>query len=485
MILSSPWVLPISSPWIVDGAIVVEGAQIIDLGIQKDIVRRYPHHTVKHYPTSVLLPGFVNVHSHLELSILRGYLEGLSFWNWIRELTRTKYEILTYDDILVSALLGAVEAIQAGITTVGDPMDLGGTLEAALSTGIRGVLYQEVFSPRSENANRAMQTLEANLQERRSQIAGFPTSGILSRFIRLDSIGQEGTVADRKKRIRLGVSPHAPYTVSAPLFLAVHQFARKEGLPVCIHIGESVAERQWLQDGTGPIAHSYRERGIPWVPPKTTPIQYLHNLGVIEDSTLLVHCIHLREEDFEIIRTQKAAVAHCPKSNWKLGHGYMNLKEIHRRAIRVGLGTDSVASNNSMDFFEEMRFTRSNPTVCLPPNNGDSHLGMDYLLSSTELLRMGTLGGAEALGLSKEIGSLDAGKLADIIAVDLTGFHVQPVFSPIDALVFSCRAPDVRMTMIGGEILYEGGAVAGFMAGEFSNAVEQVRRKMLNARCKD
>ncbi len=119
-----------------------------------------PHHPVKHFPASVLLPGFVNVHSHLELSILRGYLEGLSFWSWIRELTRTKYEILTYEDILVSALLGAIEAIQAGITTVGDAMDLGGTLEAALSTGIRGVLYQEVFSPRPEDANIAMQTLE-------------------------------------------------------------------------------------------------------------------------------------------------------------------------------------------------------------------------------------------------------------------------------------------------------------------------------------
>jgi cytosine/adenosine deaminase-related metal-dependent hydrolase len=138
-----------------------------------------------------------------------------------------------------------------------------------------------------------------------------------------------------------------------------------------------------------------------------------------------------------------------------------------------------------MDFFEEMRFTRSNPTLCLPPGNKDSHLERDCLLSSTELLRMATLGGAEALGLSKEIGSLEAGKLADIIAVDLTGIHVQPVFSPTDALVFSCRAPDVRMTMVGGEILYEGGAVAGFMSGELSNAVEQLRIKMQNARRKD
>ena len=138
-----------------------------------------------------------------------------------------------------------------------------------------------------------------------------------------------------------------------------------------------------------------------------------------------------------------------------------------------------------MDFFEEMRLTRSNPTICVPPINGATHLERDYLFTSTELLRMGTLGGAEAIGLSKEIGSLEAGKLADMIAVNLTGYHVQPVFSPTDALVFSCRASDVRMTMIGGEILYEGGGVSGFMSGAFSNVLEQVRTKMLNARRKN
>jgi cytosine/adenosine deaminase-related metal-dependent hydrolase len=485
MILSSPWVIPISSAVIEDGAVVVEGDRIIDLGSRKAISQRYPHHPVKHFPSSVLLPGFVNVHSHLELSILRGYLEGLSFWKWIRELTRTKYEILTYDDILVSALLGAVEAIQAGITTVGDPMDLGGSLEAVLITGIRGVLYQEVFSPRPEDASSAMKRLEANLQKRQAQIGQFSVSSPLSRFIVLDSLSQERTVAERKRRLRLGVSPHAPYTVSAPLFLAVHQYAKMAGLPVCIHIGESIAERQFLQDGTGPISDSYRARSISWTPPRATPVQYLHRLGVIEELTLLVHCIQLEEEDYEIIRTQKAAVAHCPKSNWKLGHGYMNLNEMQRRSIPLGLGTDSVASNNSMDFFEEMRFTRSNPTVCRHPGNEEFQLEGACQPSSADLLRMSTLGGAEALGLSNEIGSLKAGKLADIIAVNLTGFHVQPVFSPADALVFSCRASDVRMTMVGGEVLFENGVYPGFKPNEFLDAVEQVKTKMLNARRKN
>ena len=485
MILSSPWVVPISSASIEEGAVVVEADRIIDLGSKETICRRYPNHPVKHYPTAALMPGFVNVHAHLELSILRGYLEGLSFWRWIRELTKTKYEVLTYDDILVSSLLGAIEAIQAGITTIADPMDLGGTLEAVLSTGLRGVLYQEVFSPRPEDADDALKKLDTTLQQRHLQIDKFPASSSLSRFMSLNSVARERPLAERKIRVRLGVSPHAPYTVSAPLFSAVQRYAKKAGFPVCIHLGESSAERQFLEDGTGPIAESYCERGIPWVPPRATPVQYLHSLGIIGELTLLVHCIQLKAGDFEILRTQKAAVAHCPKSNGKLGHGFMNLKEMQRKGIRLGLGTDSVASNNSMDFFEEMRFALSNPSVRGP--HGNTPIGSDGDLSFTsmELLRMATLGGAEALGMSREIGSLSAGKQADIIAVDLTGFHVQPVFSPTDALVFSCRASDVRMTMVGGEILYEDGVIAGFMPGEFLRALEQVRTKMLNARRKD
>ena len=320
MILSSPWVIPISSHMIEDGAVVVEGDRIIDLGSKKSICRRYSHHPVKHYPGSVLMPGFVNVHAHLELSILRGYLEGLSFWKWIRELTRTKYEILTYDDILVSALLGAIEAIQAGITTVGDPMDLGGTLEAALSTGIRGMLYQEVFSPRPEDANNAMNTLKANLQERQAQIGRFPTSSLLSRFIDLDSPGREKTVADRKRRIRLGVSPHAPYTVSAPLFVAVHEYAKMAGLPVCIHIGESVAERQFLRDGTGPIAHSYRERGIPWVPPKRLPCSIFTDLESSRNSLFSCIAFNWRRKILRLFELKKplSLIVQSPTGNWDM-----------------------------------------------------------------------------------------------------------------------------------------------------------------------
>ncbi|MFN8007953.1 MAG: amidohydrolase family protein [Terriglobia bacterium] len=479
MILSSPWVIPISGPPIADGAIAIEGEQIVAVGPKPLVYQHYPQFPPIEFPACVLMPGFVNVHSHLELSILRGYLEDLTFWKWIRELTRIKYEVLSYDDLVVSAFLGAFEAVRAGITTVADPMDVGGTLQAVLGTGIRGLVYQEVFSPKADEAEAMIHKLDNQLRLCRSRIDEFPGNSAYHRFFKEGLNRDEKSMEAGKKRLRLGVSPHAPYTVSAPLFRAAHRYAKDAGLAVCIHAGESAAEWEFLQQGTGVIADSYQARQIPWLPPHTTPLNYLHNLGVVDENTLLVHCIHLEAGDFNLLETQNAAVAHCPKSNSKLGHGYMNLREVYGRKIRLGLGTDSVASNNAMDMFEEMRFARGNPSM-MEGQNGTFNLSTP--LSAESLLRMATLGGAETLGMSKEIGSLEVGKAADIIAVDLSGLHVQPVFSPVDALVYSCRAPDVRMTMVAGEILFHEEERKHIYSDAFSERVETIRRKMLHAR---
>ena len=141
MILSGRWVVPVSSPPLDHGAIVVEDSRILEVGSLETVRRNHPGHALKSFPQAALLPGLVNVHTHLELTALRGYLEGLDFWQWIRALTHAKYEILNDDDILVSALLGAIEALRSGVTTLADPMDIGASLDAVLATGLRAVLY--------------------------------------------------------------------------------------------------------------------------------------------------------------------------------------------------------------------------------------------------------------------------------------------------------------------------------------------------------
>jgi cytosine/adenosine deaminase-related metal-dependent hydrolase len=469
MILSGRWVVPVSSPPLDHGAIAIEGSQILEVGSLENVCRHHPGHLLKCFPDAALLPGLVNVHSHLELTILRGYLEGLDFWPWIRTLTRTKYQVLNENDILTSALLGAVEAVRAGVTTVADPMDIGASLDAVLATGLRGVLYQEVFSPKPEEAEQAVHSLEEKMNLLESRLARWPEGA------RLEAIALNGAndLARRGQRVTLGVSPHAVFTVSAPLFQKSTRFAQTRNYPVCTHAAESEAETQLVKDATGPMMESYRQRGIGWNPPRTTPIAYLHDLGILNPGTLLVHCIRLESSDYDTLGKQGVCVAHCPKSNARLRHGFMNLRAMRDQGIPTGLGTDSVASNNSMDLFEEMRFAAGNPCWMSAGSHG---------LSSQEALRMATLGGAEALGLARSIGSLETGKQADVIAVDLSQPHNLPVYSPIDALVLSARASDVVLSMVAGEVLFESSSASRVLEPSLTQSVQKLQEKLQNAR---
>ena len=469
MILSGRWVVPVSSPPLDHGAIAIEGSRILEVGPLENVSRNHPGHPLKTFPDAVLLPGFVNVHSHLELTVLRGFLEGLDFWRWIRTLTRTKYEVLSEDDILTSALLGAIEAVRAGVTTVADPMDIGTSLDAVLATGLRGVLYQEVFSPKPEEAEQALESLKRKMVLLESRLARWPEESRLQASV-LDG---PGAIPRRCQRVTLGVSPHALFTVSAPLFQKAVRFAQERNYPVCIHAAESEAETGLVRDGSGPMMESYRQRGIAWNPPRKSPIAYLCDLGILNPGTLLVHCIRLESSDYDTLSKQGTCIAHCPKSNARLRHGWMNLKALRAHRIPIGLGTDSVASNNSMDLFEEMRFASSNPCWMHAETDG---------LSTGEALRLATLGGAEALGLSKSIGSLEPEKQADVIAVNLSQPHNLPVFSPIDALVLSARASDVVFSMVAGEVLYESVSRHGALDPPLHQSIERVREKLQNAR---
>ena len=306
MILAADWVIPIRSPHFPDGAVVVDDDEIRDLGSTAEMLKRYPGQAVRDFPGAALLPGLVNVHSHLELTILRGYLEDLPFWDWIRRLTRTKYDLLTREEIKTSALVGACEAIRAGITTLGDAMDLGASLDALTAGGLRGILYQEVFSPQAGEADERLLELErklANLENQKHRAGS----------------RQKRAGRSRTDRVTLGVSPHAPYSVSGRLFQKVRHWAASRKMPVCIHAAESEEENQLIIEGKGPMADALRSRGIEWEAPRCSPIQYLHRLGALAPRTLLVHCVRLEPLDLHLLKTSQACVAHCPKSQLEIG----------------------------------------------------------------------------------------------------------------------------------------------------------------------
>jgi len=432
-IFTARWVLPVTSPPLAHGAVVVNAERISALGPLSEVRLRFPDAVVKDFGEAALLPGLINTHSHLELTAMRGRLEEAQFPNWIAQLVRLKRERMTLDDLMASARLGCIEAIRAGITTLADTSEVSAPLEAMIESGQRGVIFQECFGPQAEQA-------ESSIAELSKKIESYTR--------RLEMAGPRA-----QARLRIGISPHAPYSVSAKLYQRATEFALAHHLDVCVHAAESADEAALLRDGTGAFAAALRQRGIAGNALGCSTVKYLHQLGVLAARPLLIHCVTVDEEEIALMASQGVRVAHCPKSNAKLGHGIAPFVEMQRAGVRVGLGTDSVASNNTCDLLEEARFA----ALLHRASRRDA-----TLLAPSEMLRLMTLEGARALGLETEIGSLEVRKQADLIAVDLSRAHHTPHYDPETAVAFTCSARDVLLTVVAGKVLYEGGRVTVF-----------------------
>jgi cytosine/adenosine deaminase-related metal-dependent hydrolase len=405
-IYEADWVCSISSPAVRNGRIAVENGRIVPVRAEQSASVRFPG--------CAIIPGFVNAHSHIELTILRGFLDDLPFVDWIPRLTQTKYRVLSRADMLLSSRLGAVEMLRAGVTCLGEVMDLGTAWDAMREFGLQGIAYQEVFGPAESQADEALSGLTKQVERYRR---------------------------DETDTLRVGVSPHAPYTVSAKLYRAVNEYAESEQLRLTTHVAESVDEGVFVRWGDGVFAARWNERGIPVEPPGCSPVAYIARLGLLRPETLLVHAIDLEDSDFELLRKNRPGLVHCPKSNGKLAQGIAKLPEIRDTGVTLALGTDSVASNNVADMFEEMR-----TAVFLQRARTQNFNALD----AQTVFRMATLGGAECLGLADQLGSLDVGKRADFVVVDLNEIGAQPVYDPIEAMVYSASRQNVRATYLGG-----------------------------------
>lgn len=421
-ILKSNYVLPITSEPIENGAVAVEGSTINAVGTVDELTKKFPEASVKDFGKAAILPGLVNCHSHLEITAMRGALDDVEhdFTAWLIKLSTIR-ESMSDDEIEAAAYSGAMEGAQAGVTCFGDIGRLGHIgLSALKRAGLRGVVFQETeFSPENHTADEDFKKLIEKYE-------------ILTR---------EGT-----DLVRVGLSPHAPYTVSSRLFEMIAQFSIIERVPITVHAAESLDEHRLLTDGTGMFVGVYEKYGVEWDSPHCTSIEYLNRLGVLAARPLLAHCVTASPSDLEIISDTGTKIAHCPKSNAKFGHGAAPFEAMLDRGLKVGLGSDSVASNNVCDLLEEARFA-----ALIARNRVES----DRFLSAEEMLRAATLGGAEALDMSDQIGSLEAGKQADIAVVSLEHNAQQPVSDIHTALVFSSNARDVVATYVAGNPVYE------------------------------
>src|SRR5213594_3925796 len=373
------FVHPVTAPPIEDGAVLVDDRGIIAAVGAQLLVPTPPGVRELAFPEASLVPGLVNTHTHLELTHLAGNNAEREFARWIRALRALK-DATTPEEFSRSAERGVRDAWAAGVTCVADTGSTGAPLEALARLGGRGIYYQEVFGPDPAQCAASMEELRRAL-DRLSPLATWPLS--------------------------LGVSPHAPYTVSEPLYRAVADLARREGWPVAMHLAESRAETELVRDGSGPFADALRARGFAVRAQHCSPVQYLLRLGVLQRATgwLCIHCVQVDERDVAILRDSGAGVAHCPRSNRAHGHGTAPLAAFRRAGLRVGLGTDSVESVGDADLRAEARAA-----------------GLD----GEDALRMLTIEGARALGLEREIGSLEVGKQADLAVFPSTILHHLP-----------------------------------------------------------
>lgn len=339
-----------------------------------DAVPHPPGAEVASYPRCALLPGLINLHTHLELHGFRGAVPESDFSAWIQHMRRIR-ETTAGDAYLEGARDGLRESWRYGATTVADTGTSGATVRALAELGGRGVYFQEVLGPDPRDA-------EALLR------------------------GLVGVVEDLRQEappdVTVGVSPHAPYTVSSRLLELAVEYARDRGLQLASHVAESPAETAFVVRGEGPFAESWAARGFPLPAPAASAVRYAERAGLLGSDLLAVHVAQADEDDIALLARSASAVALCPRSNRRHGHGDPPLRQLLAAGVRLGLGTDSGVSVDSLDPLAEARAAQQLAG-----------------LSAERALRLATVDGARAIGMERDVGTLEPDKWADLCVLPL------------------------------------------------------------------
>ena len=353
----------------------------------------------------ILLPGLVNTHTHLSMTLFRGLADDLSLDSWLNDHIWPMEANLNGDYCYIGALLGAVELIKSGTTTFSDMyFYMEDVARAVEDAGIRAVLSYGMIDFGIEEKR------EAEIKE---NMALFNACNGMD----------DG-------RIKVFFGPHSPYTASEELLVKVRELADENGMGIHIHVSETQKE----------INDSLDERGL-------RPFEYLEKIGFLGPDVVAAHCVWLSDNEIEIIKKHGVKVSHNPCSNMKLASGIAPVSKLIENGICVSIGTDGASSNNNLDLIEELKTASLLQKVStLDPK----------VLDSNESIRMATIKGAEALGLDDEIGTIEVGKKADIILIDTAAANMTPDSSSLSSnVVYSANGSNVDTTICNGKILME------------------------------
>ena len=374
----------------------------------------------------VVMPGLINTHCHVAMTLQRSYADDIPLMEWLYDYIWPFEGCQSGDDVKLGAELGIVEMLLGGVTTFVDMYwDENRIAEAANELGIRALLC-----PSCLDSN--MDKFEEDLKE------------LLKRC---------------NDRVRAGIGPHAPYTVSRENLLRCKSLSEEHDIPLTIHLSETLDEVRSVNELSA-----------------MTPTKYLDSLGLLSERTIAAHCVHIDDEDREILRQRGVKIAHNPTSNMKISSGIAPLAAYEKDSMHPTIGTDGTCSNNDLDMWEEMRqasflakVSSMNPLV----------------LPAYEVLRMATRYGAEAIGRGDELGVIKCGALADLIVIDILKPHLQPVHNLISNLVYCCKSSDVESVIVDGRVVVRERKIEGIdLLSLYDRAATAVERITSEVRAK-
>jgi len=392
-----------------DGAVAIAGSTIVAVGTRAELATRYPSARTLEAAGGIVMPGLINAHTHAPMTLFRGLADDLPLMEWL-ETVIFPAEARHVDEEFVrwGTRLACLEMLRGGITTFVDMYYFEDAIaEEAERCGLRAIVGQTLIdfpAPDHPTFDSAVAATRRFLERWR----GHP-------------------------RITAAVAPHAPYTVSGDHLLAARALADEFDAPLLVHLAEDRAEVERLLAREG-----------------KRPVRWTDEIGLLADRVIAAHVVWPDAEEIAILARRGVGAVHCPQSNMKVGAGVSPVPALLAAGVAVGLGTDGPASNNDLDLWEEIdtaaklhKLIAGDPTV----------------LPAATALGLATIGGARAIDMEGAIGSLEPGKRADLIVVGMDGFHHQPLYDPLSALVYATGAADVESVVVDGELVVENGRV--------------------------
>lgn len=407
--------------------VIIEGDRIIDIrnaGRNATIPQGVDVIDAKH---GIVMPGLINAHAHTAMTLFRGLADDLPLKQWLFEkIFPAEAEHLSPENVYWGSLLGCLEMIASGTTTVVDGYFFqDDTVRAVHKSGLRALVAQGIIDFPAPGVEDPGENLRVGKE-------------FLEKWIGFSDL------------ITPGLFCHSPLTCSDRTLKQAMKISREFATPLQIHLSETAGEVDEILKRTG-----------------RRPAPYLENLGLLDHDLIAAHAIHLNDEELDLLYRKGVKIVHVPESNMKLSSGVARVPEMVKRGMAVALGTDGCASNNDLDLFREMDSTaKIHKVVNMDPEN----------MAAETVLKMATIGGAAILGLEKEIGTIEVGKKADMIVVDLQSPHLVPLYNPLSTLVYSASGADVKDVIVNGKILMKDRAILTLEPQEIMERVRAIGR---------